>query len=117
MNNTIIKQMEQARKIIKVITGNNYHVQKLEKDTRKVVRSINPEIEEKFDKLNVLPYGYTLTFPFLNIFVITNNEEEYQMDMSDAENGIVLSYVYNLSNPELSEFGSVQVDKKFNRIF
>ena len=117
MNSTIIKQMEQARKIIKVITGNNYRVQKLEKDTRKVVRSINPEIEEKFDKLNVLPYGYTLTFPFLNIFVITNNEEEYQMDMSDAENGIVLSYVYNLSNPELSEFGSVQVDKKFNRIF
>lgn len=89
MNSTIIKQMEQARKIIKVITGNNYRVQKLEKDTRKVVRSINPEIEEKFDKLNVLPYGYTLTFPFLNIFVITNNEEEYQMDMSDAENGIV----------------------------
>ena len=86
MNSTIIKQMEQARKIIKVITGNNYRVQKLEKDTRKVVRSINPEIEEKFDKLNVLPYGYTLTFPFLNIFVITNNEEEYQMDMSDAEN-------------------------------
>ena len=110
MNNTIIKQMEQARKIIKVITGNNYQV-------KKFVRSINPEIEEKFDKLNVLPYGYTLTFPFLNIFVITNNEKEYQMDMSDAENGIVLSYVYNLSNPELSEFGSVQVDKKFNRIF
>ena len=39
MNNTIIKQMEQARKIIKVITGNNYQVKKLEKDTRKVVRN------------------------------------------------------------------------------
>lgn len=42
---------------------------------------------------------------------VSDYEEEWEEDRADCESGVLLAYVYNRSDPELSEIGSIGIEK------
>ena len=49
----------------------------------------------------------------LAILYVSQYKEEWEMDRADLQEGIALSYVYNVDCPDYSEFGSIGFARKF----
>lgn len=45
----------------------------------------------------------------LSVLFVGKHEHEWKREVEDLENGIAFVYVYNLSAPECSEFGSISI--------
>ena len=56
------------------------------------------------------------TKELVSILVVLDDTDRYQADIESAQEGYVYAYVYNITRPEYSEFGTIKVDKKLNRI-
>lgn len=80
---------------------------------------VNPEqaeIIQDFEKNNnALVYlvvrAYT-TFGIMDSFLfVSDYEDEWQLDNEDIEDGCVMSYTYNYTDPDCSEIGSIGVHR------
>lgn len=49
----------------------------------------------------------------LAILYVSKYKEEWEIDREDLKQGVALSYVYNLSCPEYSEFGSIGFSARY----
>lgn len=79
-------------------------------------------IVRKFEKrFGVVAYYCILTRTsiglMLSILYVSEHKEEWEMDCDDIENnGTVLAWVENLTDPELSELGGIQVKTQFGAL-
>ncbi len=49
----------------------------------------------------------------LAILYVSQYKEEWEMDRADLQEGIALSFVYNVDCPDYSEFGSIGFARRF----
>lgn len=73
---------------------------------------LQAKIKELEDKHGIMIYAvtheYSSDFDFFNFLIVTNEEEEWDILMSDyGQQHRVLAYVWNKKEPYYSEFGSV----------
>ncbi|EAF0758373.1 hypothetical protein CDS26_15025 [Listeria monocytogenes] len=54
---------------------------------------------------------------FVNLFFVSNREGEWHFDREDIREGYVVAYVINLYALELSEIGSIQIEKRNGEIY
>lgn len=73
--------------------------------------SLALKIEELKLKHNFLPYMVQLTHTsfgdLYSIFGIEKNEDEWEYSKSDLKDNLAFAYVYNASDEECSEFGTI----------
>lgn len=73
--------------------------------------SLALKIEELKLKYNFLPYMVQLTHTsfgdLYSIFGIEKNEDEWEYSKSDLKDNLAFVYVYNASDEECSEFGTI----------
>ncbi len=74
-------------------------------------------ISEFEEKHNVTVYHviYTNTSfgKLLNYMYVSNNQDEWELDIDDIKQGYALVYVNNLSDDNCSEFGSIGIKNVF----
>ena len=96
-----IDEFENKGLISKSIRGGLYWID--EEDKKRV-----QEFEEKY---NAVVYSiiesYTEFGKLQTLFYVTNNVNEWELDIEDLQNGLSFCYVYNLDDPMCSEFGSI----------
>lgn len=59
-------------------------------------------------KTNYVQLGTMYSFLY-----VSKNTEEWDMDMWDLEAGYAVAYVWNASDPEMSEFGSIGIAGRY----
>lgn len=113
---TVAEQREQANKILKNLIGLDVDSEFCAETLMMFFKSERPEIAEILIKHEAYPYYLTKNGNFISVLVVSNCPEEYTEDLRLSKNGIVYAYVYNLSQPNFSEFGMIQVDSQLRRI-
>lgn len=72
--------------------------------------NIIKEIEEQ---QNILVYHAILTptidGTYLALLYVSQYQEEWQVDRNDLNEGIPLAYCINLADPQMAEFGGIQI--------
>lgn len=68
-------------------------------------------VKEFEEQNNALVYHVTHQFTnigeLLNVFYVSDYDEEWEYDREDLKNNYSLAYVYNLSDMDCSEFGTI----------
>lgn len=69
------------------------------------------EFEEKYNCLvyHVI-HQYTNFGELYSYLYVSNEEEEWKYDIEDLKAKLPLCYVYNLTHPQLSEFGIIEIE-------
>lgn len=114
------KQEQHALELIEIITGKKGSIKQLREDEEIVKEFIDVYDKQLAKRLSTegnLYYGCQTGFPFFNIYVVSKYVEDFEEELKNAKQGYLWAYVYNYDNPELSEFGTIKVDKHFNRIY
>lgn len=57
-------------------------------------------------------YSYTSFGELLNVLYVSNYPEEWEMDNADLDEGYAMAYVINLTHPDCSEFGTIEVKEE-----
>ncbi len=112
----VTEQREQANKILKNIIGLEVDSEPCAEVLTMFLELERPEIAKVLVKHEAYPYFLIKSGNLISILVVSNRSEEYTEDLRLSQSGIVYAYVYNLAQPEFSEFGTIQVDNKLNRI-
>lgn len=77
----------------------------LNEKEKKIVR----KVEEKTDGFVYhMTHEHTAIGELYDIFYVSPYKAEWEMDTEDMANGIAFVYVENVTDPELSEFGTIQ---------
>ena len=114
------KQEQHALKLVEIITGKRYDIKELrenEEITKEFIDVYDLKLADKLSSEGNLYYACQTGFPFFNIFVVSKYEEDFEEELANAKQGYLWAYVFNFDNPELSEFGTIKVDKDLNRIY
>ena len=83
--------------------GGLYYLEDHEKEMVK-------EFEEKYNALVYMVVRAFTNFGKMDsLLFVSDYDEEYEMEMEDIEDGIVMSYTINHDMPDCSEFGSIGV--------
>ena len=83
--------------------GGLYYLEDHEKEMVK-------EFEEKYDALVYMVVRAFTNFGKMDsLLFVSDYDEEYEIEMEDIEDGIVMSYTINHDMPDCSEFGSIGV--------
>ena len=77
--------------------------------------SVNPEwikkVNDAIEKYNLLVYHITHEMingeDMLDLFYVSDNEEEWEYDRLDLGSKVTMAYVLNLANSDYSEFGYI----------
>ncbi len=76
--------------------------------------SICNMVKEFETKNNCLVYHLTHEFTshgeFLDLFIVTPDKDRWNADRNNLTNGLAYSYVFNLTIPDFSEFGTIGFD-------
>ncbi|MEY8661406.1 hypothetical protein AALT52_00650 [Ligilactobacillus faecis] len=113
---TVAEQREQANKLLKNLIELDVDSAFCAETLMIFFKLERPEIADVLIKHEVYPYYLTKNGNFISILVVSNRPEEYAEDLRLSQSGIVYAYVYNLSQPNFSEFGMIKVDNHLRRI-
>lgn len=84
---------------------------------REDVQKIIDEVEENYGgKIYHMIYCRANiggeTMELYNFLYVSKHENEWKYDIQDIESGCTLSYVYNVTCPEYSEFGTIGIKEE-----
>lgn len=83
-------------------------------------KELNAKVKEFENKYNALVYHIVHTYTefgeMYSFLYVSDYEEEWAMDNDDILDGCTVAYVWNKSDEDMSEFGSVGVKSKLGGI-
>lgn len=113
---TFEEQRKQANKVLKNLIGLDVESKGHAEVLMTFFELAKPEIAKVLKSHQAYPYYLTKSGDLVSIFIVSNRSEEYEEELRLSQSGIVYAYVYNISRPEFSEFGTIQVDNKLRRV-
>ncbi|WP_315069279.1 hypothetical protein [uncultured Clostridium sp.] len=77
----------------------------------KEIKMVNEFEDESGNLVYHVIYNKKDFMELYTFFYISKNEEEWDLDMEDLDNNIVVTYVLNVTNKLLSEYGDIKFKK------
>ncbi len=106
----------QAEKILESILGFSVDIGIEVEVLQYFLKANHPDVSKALEERGAYAYCALRTKGLVSILVVLDDTDRYQADIESAQEGYVYTYVYNITRPEYSEFGTIKVDKKLNRI-
>ncbi|HAB49958.1 hypothetical protein [Ligilactobacillus murinus] len=106
----------QAEKILESVLGFSVDIGIEVEVLQYFLKANHPDVAKALEERRAYAYCALRTKELVSILVVLDDTDRYQADIESAQEGYVYAYVYNITRPEYSEFGTIKVDKKLNRI-
>lgn len=112
LNAKVLEYFKDGKKYYSYLTGGGFlgsvDTIQYDEDYEKAVKWF----EKKYSNLLVYHVIETIISnkKLLSFLYVGNKKESWKMERLQSDNGI-MSYVFNLNSPELSEFGYITIDK------
>ena len=71
------------------------------------------EIEEKYDiTFYIATFNETMFFDMYSFLYVGSNKADWELDREELKQGNTYAWIYNVSHPDMSEIGSIQISSK-----